>query len=50
MKPALNSTMHFEMSHLQGLQKAFWNGLSRIGTRGAVKPRRKKSGGGQQFQ
>jgi hypothetical protein len=36
MKFALSSTMHFEMSHLQRMQKALWDGLSRIGTRDAV--------------
>ena len=38
MKLALNGTMHFEMSHRQEMQKALWNGLFRIGTRGAVSP------------
>jgi hypothetical protein len=38
MKLALNSTMHFEMPHRQKMQKALWNGRSRVGTRSAVNP------------
>jgi len=35
MKVALQGTMHFEMLHDRKMQKALWNGHSRIGTRGA---------------
>jgi hypothetical protein len=38
MKFALNGTMHFEMSEHWNMQKTLWNGVFRIGTRGAVKP------------
>jgi hypothetical protein len=38
MKVALKSTMHFEMSHREKMQKALWNACFRIGTRGAVSP------------
>src|SRR5580704_15279936 len=38
MKLALRGTMHFEMSHRQEMQKALWDGLFSIGTRGAVNP------------
>jgi hypothetical protein len=38
MKFAVSRTMHFEMSDRQGMQKALWDGLFSIGTRGAVSP------------
>jgi hypothetical protein len=38
MKSALMGTMHIEMLHGRKVQKAVWNGLSRLGTRSAVSP------------